>query len=569
MEFYYGEECESVLTFLGLGPEPSCSDACVAKFDKLAESPFAEGLFLCDCNDFGTVCTKRYDNYDKFCIDKRFNKSSEDEAERSDYSTLSFPNSVASTILNCLLVPKCKAAFTSFSTECKAVVFYLDDGPRPVCTAACAAKADALLQQIGTGRSKLQENLMEHCFQPKTYDCRMASQQCVTDPACLTVLLQYLYGNECRNVLEYDGHSSPEPNCSTACIERERALRIQPKAQALLYCNCPADSPNNCSQRRENFNRFCNVCPDNYNLPVAPTSTVDELVSETTDAILCANAEDHCKKDTDCGTRLLHLVERTCHHILQFTGNGTPPVCNEPCQKAYKSLSSHPRGKLVVSCNCGADSKCSFGQSNFFKYCPVKKRPLSCTDIGRICRDDEECDKLLTDFTALCREVLLFTGNGAESRRPVCGLPCLLAQGNLISHPVGQQLTECHCGAAPNCSVARANIRRFCAIPANPEYPKGNHANSTCEVTVHKCLQDPGCRSVMTSVANEPACSRVSHLNQNVQEDCKNCLKQMTSLAGHGIDLTRCTCAMHSCKVRRETIKAVCLSKQQQPSDQG
>lgn len=450
MEFYNGEECKPVITFPGIGPNPNCSDACVAKFDKLAESPFAEGLFSCSCSDWGLACNKLYTNYKKFCTDNTVSISNEEQREqRSD-------DSVDSTTSNCLLQPKCRTAFLSFMKDCKTVAFYLHDGPCPLCTTKCVAKANELLQQLGTEKSKLRENL-EHCFHPKTYDCPTATSQCVQDPTCLALLASYVYGDECKNVLEYDGHSSPEPNCSTACIELERELRKHPKAQALLYCECPAVSRHNCSKRRDNFNRFCNVCPDNYSLPTTSS-----------------------------------------------------------------------------------------------------RRP-SCSEVEKACHADQECNTLLAEFAASCSEVLLFTEETGSESHPVCGLPCVLAQGNLVAHSVGKKFEKCHCAGAPHCLGRQTNIRRFCAVPGNPSYPTGTDANSTCEVILHNCLRDPGCRSGLNSVVKEGACHQISPSNPNVQEGCKKCLEQMEGLARLGTDLTTCTCAMHPCKLRRQTITAACI----------
>ena len=582
-DFYYGEDCEFVLTHGGIGEQPSCSDACVALFDKLAESPHADDLLSYNCDDLGSLCTIRYGNYDSFCIDK---PSSEDKVSqrgvtnKDDTLSTTRPDGSSppqpalqnppclTSLLTCLVSPLCYAAFIDlYFSECKRSIYYMDDGPRPACTAACRAKINTLLQlpgghltltcdcgPFGTLCSKLQDNI-KHCLEPTKSDCLTAVQECLSDPACGKVFRQYLYGGECTNVLEYDGYSIPEPNCSMACVKTEEELRKQPEAKKLLYCDCTGLSPNICSQPRENFNRFCNECPDNYDHLAGPTTTT--LVSNKVD---CFTALMTCLADISCADAYTAFYNGpACHDVLFYT-DGPEPTCSWECSVLHGHLRSFPEASALVNdCDCGVlGDTCRHPRQNFSNYCA-----LDCTIAITTCKLDSDCRSILNKFMygEPCRNVL-YTENGTN---PSCSDKCLQAHQEVMGHPLGKQIFSCLMQSTG--TTLLSSKTKFClnqTLTANEideSCPATTDATTTpaspaqqplCAMIADKCQTEPECLQLFDRFLYGKECRNVLYHTGDGRPtcypDCSLVLKELT-LHPLGDDYFTCDCGRldHKC----------------------
>jgi hypothetical protein len=373
-------------------------------------------------------------------------------------------------------------------------------------------------------------NFFKYCTVPGSDDyptsgnfCERKLYVCLADEQCSQLYVGIFFDPGCIEIVRHVRTGGQGVMDCSSCMPALHKLRDHALGFDMFACPC-ATQP--CYNAQRIFRNVCGIMEE----PQA----------------LCSDARDHCNRDENCGNMQLTLLGE-CQNVIK---NGS--VCTEKCQNAYKTFRCHPRGKLVTSCHCGNDIKCSVAQYNFFKSCPA-----SCHDLRGACRADKDCQMLLSDFSASCNEVLRFI-KGETQSQPACYMPCVLAHHNLISHPLSKQLDKCDCGADPACTTLRSRFPELCPIPGNPQYPKGSNAGSTCEVIVQDCLQNSTCKDVLTAMVKDPSCNQIGSTSRTTPEDCQNCLKHLKVLASLGYNLVGCTCAMHSCKTRNNIIRSAC-----------
>ncbi|XP_062516718.1 uncharacterized protein LOC134192057 [Corticium candelabrum] len=580
LEFYYGTECRRV--HQGYSSEPSCSDACVEKFDSLAMLPHADDLFSCDCADLGEVCIKRYENYDKFCVDGRLRslkrggdegtlpanpfcanaKSSSSDAVTSTSSTL-----CSKALARCICDEQCGVAMDQFFGECHHSLVYIGDGPPPVCPSTCKEKSEKLFRNpygkdlkscdCGSDTSdcfaSLRKNMDKYCQSPTPQipDCATASAGCVEDPECNRVLRAYLFGNECKNVLTHtEGSNSTKPICSSSCIEKERELRKQPKAKPMLYCNCGSVGQL-CSAQRNNFNKYCNTCPEDYT-DLIGDGAISSKLEQINDCGLALNV---CIANEICSKAYTAFYSGTaCRSVLFHTEGQPEPICTDECIALEKALRKIPEARsLVTDCKCNMlGEACKRPRENFQRFC-LK----DCAHERAECKLDPICNTIFNNFLhgTPCNNVLYAN----EDTAATCSNECK-AHGERVFNVKAHDLLKCKCNKLDqSCCSTKQNFFKHCNIPASTPGSQDSSCSATmpdtsspsspplCALAISKCQANTECNQLLDNFLHGDDCKNVLyHTGDGDDPICfPSCLVRHVELISHpvGKDLLQCDCS--------------------------